>query len=122
MDLERREQGLGALAHRAPVEAAAESARGVAHEDVFRDGQLGKQQQLLIDRRHAGASRVLRQIELSLDAIDQDPATVGWKHARYDLDQRRLARAVLAEQRVNLAPCDREGYVVERAHARKRLL
>ena len=73
------QQGLGALAHRAPVEAAAESARGVAHEDVFRDGQFGKQQQLLIDRRHPGASGVFGQIELALDAVDQDLAAVGRK-------------------------------------------
>ena len=118
VDLQRGQQRLGALAHRAPVEAAAEAARGVAHEDVLRDGQLGKQQQLLIDRRDAGAARVLGQVELALDAVDQDLPAVGRKHAGDDLDQRRFARAVLAEQRVNFARRDRERNV-RRARARR---
>ena len=39
-----------------------------------------------------------------------------------DLDQRRLARAVLAEQRVNLAGADVERDAAQRAHAGKALL
>ena len=110
------------VAHGAPVDPARPGARRVAEEDVLGDGELGKQQQLLIDRRDAGALGVVGRGEAGLAAVDQDRARVGLVDARTDLDQRRLAGAVLAEQRMDLAGVHVERDAGERAHARERLL
>ena len=42
-------------------------------------------------------------------AVQQHAALVGRDHAGHDLDQRRLAGAVLAEHRVDAAGLDRRG-------------
>ena len=56
-------------------------------------------------------------------AIDDDLALVAARrvHAAEDLDQRRLAGAVLADEAEHLARLDRERDVVQRAHARELL-
>ena len=54
-------------------------------------------------------------------AVQADGAGVGLVEAGDDLDQRRLAGAVLAEQRMHLAGADVEADPVQRAHAGKRL-
>ena len=113
---------LGFRAHRPPVDAARARQRRVTKEDVFGDAELGKQQQFLIDRRHAGAARIVRRGKLDLRPVDQNRTSVGLIDAGHDLDQRRFARAVLAEQRVDLARADVERNARERAHAGKRFL
>jgi len=50
-------------------------------------------------------------------AVEEHPALVGRDDAGHDLDQRRLARAVLAQHRVDAAGLDGELGVLERAHA-----
>ena len=52
-------------------------------------------------------------------AVDQDRALVARIDAGDDLAERRLAGAVLAEQRADLAGLDAHRDVVERAHAGK---
>ena len=47
-------------------------------------------------------------------AGQQDLAAVGLVHAGHDLDQRRLAGAVLAEQRMDFAGVERERHVLQR--------
>ena len=47
-------------------------------------------------------------------AVQQDLAAIRLMDAGHDLDQRRLAGAVLAEQGVNLAGIERERHVLER--------
>ena len=95
-------------AHRAPVDAAARLARRVAEEDVLGDRQLGEQQQLLVDGGDAGAraARAARRNCISRPSIMDAPASAPWTPG-HDLDQRRLAGAVLAEQRVHLAAAAR---------------
>ena len=78
-----------------------------------------KQQQLLIDRGDARALRLERAGERHLLAVDADAALVGRVHAGDDLDQRRLAGAVLAQQRMHLAGPHVEAYGLERLHAGK---
>ena len=46
-------------------------------------------------------------------AVDQQLARLGLVHAGQDLDQRRLAGTVLAEQRVRLAGVERDRAVLE---------
>ena len=77
--------------------------RRVAEEDVLGDGQLGEEQQLLVDRGDAAVARLARGDRLELGVADADRAAVGRVDAGDDLDQRRLAGAVLAEQRMHLA-------------------
>ena len=81
----------------------------------------GKQQQLLEDRGDAAALGVVRVREAHDLAVQADGAGVGLVDAGDDLDQRRLAGAVLAEQRMHLAGADVEADPVQRAHAGKRL-
>ena len=49
--------------------------------------------------------------------LQHDAALVGLHHAGHDLDQRRLAGAVLAEQRVDAPRGAGEARALERAHA-----
>ena len=56
-DVERGEQLARPLAHRAPVDRAEAVLRRVPHENVFGDGQLGEEQELLVDRGDAGLLR-----------------------------------------------------------------
>ena len=94
------------------------SARGAWPRKMFSaTDKLGKEQQLLIDRRDAGALGVLGRAEARRAAVDQDLAAVGLIDAGHDLDQRRLAGAVLAEQRMDLA---RRGRRTKRRSARAR--
>jgi len=75
----------------------------MAEEDVLGHGELGEEQQLLIDGRDAAFGRLARGDGLQLGVADADRAAVGRVDAGDDLDQRRLAGAVLAEQRMHLA-------------------
>jgi len=50
---------------------------------------------------------------LRLPAADPDLARVGFVHARQNLDQGRLAGAVLSEQRMHLAATDVEVDLIE---------
>ena len=121
VDLERGQDLGGAGAHGGPVHAAPTVARGVAQEDVLGHAQIGEQQQFLEHRGDAGGLRLLRSGEVDLVPIDADRARIRAIDARDDLDQRRLAGAVLAEQRVDLAGMDVEADVVKRPHAGERL-
>ena len=95
---------------------------------VLGDRHLGHERELLVDDRDAGAPRVQRRPERGDLAIDDDLAVERPDRvdAAEDLDQRRLAGAVLADEPDDLAGAtggraDRERHVVERPHARERL-
>ena len=60
-------------------------------------------------------------LKLDLAAVDPDRARVRPVDAGDDLDQRRLAGAVLAQKRMHLAGMDVEADIVQRPHAGKRL-
>ena len=79
----------------------------VADEDVLGDVQVGEEQRLLVDRRDAEALRLGGAADGHRLAVEQDLAAVGLVDAGDDLDQRRLAGAVLAEQRMDLARIER---------------
>ena len=111
------EQRARIRAHHFPVHAAQRPARRVADEDVFGDGQLWKEQQLLIDDRDALGARVAGRGEMDDLAADPNLARVRTMNPGHDLDQRRLARAVLAEQRVNFAGAHIERHVAQHGNA-----
>ena len=67
----------------------------------------------------AGRDRIVIVREMAGGAVDFDRAGIRLMNAAQDLHQRRLARAVLAEQRVDLAARNLQINVGQRLHARK---
>ena len=110
-DAELGEDRLGLAEHLPPADHGA--AILMADENVLGDVQIGKQQRFLIDRRDAHALRLGGARDRDRPPCQQDLATVGLMDAGDDLDQRRLAGAVLAQQRVDFAGMERERDVVE---------
>ena len=103
-DAETGEDRAGVALHRPPVDAPPTAERLAADEDVLGDGEVGEQRRLLVDDRDAGGLGRRPGRENSTGAaVDGERAAVGPVHPAEDLDQRRLAGAVLAEQRVRLA-------------------
>ena len=94
----RVEEGLERLALLAPVDERRRV--GAADDQVFRRGQGRHQSEVLVDHADAERLRVARIAHRDFRAVDQELAFVGRVKAHDAFDQRRLARAVLAEQRV----------------------
>jgi len=86
--------------HRPPVDAAAGSPGLAADEHVLRHGQVREQGRLLVDDRDPGRARRRRAVQRDLPAVHQQRPGVRLIHPGEDLHQRRLARAVLADQGV----------------------
>ena len=95
-----------------PVEALL-----VGQVDVLRDRERRHEAGLLIDHRDAALERFRRRAEFGLRPVDPDLSCRGLDDAGDHLGQRRLARAVLAEQRMHLAAMKREGDVLHGRHA-----
>ena len=102
------EELLGLGVHRRPVDPAAAAERLAAHEDVLGDRQVREQRRLLVDHRDAGRLGRGGRAEVDVLAVEAEHAPVALVHAGDDLDQRRLAGAVLADQRVDRATVDRQ--------------
>ena len=104
---------LGGL--RVPIDPAllADLATG---EDVLRNGQLAEKLRLLVDGGDAEGHRRRRGGDRHLMTLEADGAGVGGLRARQDLDHRRLAGAVLTDQRQHLADVDRQICVADRPH------
>ena len=111
-DAELGEDRLGILEHLAPADDA--PAVLVADEDVLRDVEVGEEQGLLIDRRDAEALGFGGAADRDRLAGEEDLATVRLVDSGDDLDEGRLAGAVLAEERVHLARIERQRNVLER--------
>src|SRR5215472_12395769 len=62
----------------------------------------------------ASGTRSARRVEVHLLALDEQPALVLLLHAREDLDQARLAGAVVAEDARDLVRVDVHAHVAER--------
>ena len=80
-------------------------------------GQVGEKVELLVDCSDAERLGVLRGGEDPLLARDLDAAGIRTLGTGQDLEQRRLAGAVLTEQAVDLAGVEIERDVVQRLHA-----
>ena len=113
----------GRLAPHPPAVDAAEALQRLrADEDVLGDAQVGEERRLLEDDRDPGGLRLLGVVEDRLLAVEQEAAGVGPVHAREDLDERRLAGAVLADEAVHLAGEQLDVAVLERVHGAEALL
>jgi hypothetical protein len=119
-----------ALEHRARtgqgrgVVQQAEARRLAPEQQVLGDRQPGHERQLLVHHRDAGPLRVRRASQALQLAVDPHLAAVGavGVHAGEHLEQRRLARAVLAAEAEDLAGAGGEIRPGERAHAAEALL
>jgi len=88
--------------HGAPVDAQAAHARGLdAHEQVLGDVEVREELGVLVHRRDARGPGLHGRAERDRRTIKADGAAIGALEARDDLDERRLAGAVLAEERMD---------------------
>ena len=74
-----------------------------AEEEVGQHVEMLGQRQVLVHRLDAGLAGVARTVEGCLAAGNPDRALGGGLRAREDLDEGRLARAVIADDRHHLA-------------------
>ena len=84
-----------------------------AEEHVGRDVQRRGDRQGLVDRLDAGTAGILRRLEVNLIAIQVDLSGVGDQGSGQGLDQRRLAGAVVADDREDLARKQVDVHTVE---------
>src|SRR5271165_1977350 len=107
--------------HPLDVEQAEPGAQLAPHEHVAPDRLLLGKRPLLIDRLDAEAPRLRDGPTVHALAMEANLAAgIGRVESHDDLDERRLARAVVAEQADNLAPVDLEIDPRERPHLSKR--
>ena len=115
-DVEARAEPLeddrGVAPHRRPVDDPA--AVTMADEDVLGDGEVGEDHRLLIHRGDPEGLRLEGASHAHQTSVDMELPGVGLLDAGHDLDERRLPRAVLPEQRVDLARLKLERNIVER--------
>jgi hypothetical protein len=93
----------------------------VAEKDVFRDGELVEEHRLLMNRRDPGAGRRKGGRKGGLRVAEPDGARIRLIDAGQYLDERRLAGAVLADERRHRAGIESERDIGKSAHARKGL-
>ena len=114
-DAEAVEQALDLAVHGAAVDPLEAAQRVEAHDDVLRDAEVGEQRRLLVDDRDARVARRVGGVEVDLGAVDEHRAGVAPDDAAEHLHERRLAGAVLADQRAHLAGPEAEVGVAQRA-------
>ena len=117
VDLEVGEDAARAVEHRPAPDHAERVHRLTAGIDVLRDAQRADEAALLIDHGDAGVGGALLVQAGDRRAVELDRAAVRLIDAGDEVHERRLAGAVLADQRVHLAAPDLERHVVDRAHA-----
>ena len=100
---------LASLAHhRAPVHRTQPCDRLLAQKDVFSNGELLDHAQFLVDHPDAGRDRIAGGMEAYLLPIQAHRALILRMYAGDDLHQCALARAVFANQAVNLSGTERK--------------
>src|SRR5207249_1783446 len=98
------------------------AARPLAPErDVVRDREVREQRELLVDDADPELARAPRASHLDPLALELDLPLARLVVAGEDLQQRRLAGAVLAQQPVDLAALDGEVDAVQGQRAREAL-
>ena len=88
---------------------------GAADDEIFRRGQRRHQGEMLIDHADAQRLRILGIADGCLGPVEQELAPVGNVEAHDALHERRLAGAVLAEQRVKRTGRNLDRHVLQRA-------
>jgi hypothetical protein len=104
------------FARRAPRNQA-EPTRLATQRQILRNRHGRDEIDFLIDRADAERAGFARAADLDLAAIETDHALVARERAGHDLDQRRLARAILAHERMDFAGLDAEIDAVQRPNA-----
>src|SRR6185436_20053567 len=104
-----------------PVDAAPRASGLEAERDVLRHREVGKQRRLLVDRGDPERARDARRVVRDRASANQQLAFVLLDRAGRDLDERGLAGAVLADERVDLAAAQLEGGAAQRLNAGVRL-
>ena len=107
--------------HLPPVECAKRTFGRVPHENVFSDGEFGKQQQFLIDGRDTGFLRVNGSFKGDRVAIERDFACIRPVDAGNQLDQGRFAGAIFAQERVHFTGLNVETHIIQGFDTWKRL-
>ena len=117
-DAEVLENGVRVGVHLLPVLGLLVAAADV---HVLGDGQVGAERDLLVHGGNAHVLGVLRGLDgdRAVVALEVDVAAVLLVDAGQDLDERGLARAVLAHEGVDLARTEREVDVLQGLHARE---
>ena len=117
-ELEARRGGelVVAAAQRTPGDEAGPARLG-AEEDVLRDRQRGRDRQFLGDQDDPASDRLARGMERDRLGVDQQLTAIGGDDAGQDLAERRLARAVLADERVDRPLADLQADLVQGTHA-----
>jgi hypothetical protein len=105
------------MAARIALAHPAERVRQPAEQQVLGHRQVGHVLQLLVDHRDAGADRGRRAREAYRLAVHQHAARIGLVLAAENLQQRGLARAVLAHEAMDLPAVHVERDAVECPHA-----
>ncbi len=101
-DAQRLEDSRGATPHRRPVDDPGPARRRLAEENVLRNREVRHEAQLLIDGADPEPSRGGWIGNVDSLPVEQNLAGVPPHGAAEDLHQRRLARAIFAEQDVHL--------------------
>jgi hypothetical protein len=91
-------------------------ARLTADEDVLRHRHVGGEGEFLVDGDDTGALRLVRRGEAYTFAVELDGAAVGRLGAGKDLEQGRLAGAILAQKGMDFRKADLEVDVLECPH------
>ena len=87
---------------------------GEPEPDVLGDRERVEEREVLEHHRDAERARLVRALDLDRPALPAELPGVGVDRAVDDLHQRRLARPVLAEQRMERAGLDLDRHIVER--------
>src|SRR5664280_2883198 len=92
-----------------------------ADEDVLGHSEVVHEVQFLVDDADPQGLCRVRARDLLIAPFDPDRARISLVDAGQDLHERRLARAVLANECVHLTGKEVEAGILERKHARKAL-
>ena len=120
VDAEAGEDAAGLALLLAPADAAQRAAGEAAvQREVVHGVELEDEPEVLVDEAQPVRDGVAERERLAVEL--RDGAGIGRVVAGERLDQRRLARAVLADERVDLARADVERRVDQRARGAERL-
>ena len=89
-----------------------------AEENVLGNAEVGNDHQFLEDSDDPVAPGVGRRRKGNVGAVDRNRSGVGPRITAQNADQRRLARAVLPNQRVDFAPAQNQRNIGQRPHRR----
>ena len=98
-----------------------EPRRDVAEEDVFPDAEIRDEIPLLVDRDDTQAQREAGRKGVHQLPVHADFASVAAVHTGKDLDECRLARAILSDDGVHTRGGEVQVHAVKDLHAREAL-